>query len=299
MRKIAYFISIIFFFACSQGKQVKVATFNVRYNSANDGPNIWSERLPLIQSFLSKEYFDIIGMQEVTSQQLLDLQRILPEYSFAGMARDVKSENDEYCPIFYKKEKFSLLAKSQFWLSETPEIPESIGWDGAFPRIVTWVKLKSNLSGHIFFVFNTHFDHMSEMAREQSAIVVMKKIKEIADYAPSVLTGDFNADKSSKTYKLLTTNWNTYISFVDTEDLAKKFVNKDSTTFNGYSKTAPYVKIDFILVNGFFSVNNYKIHIEREDELFISDHYPVSVTLDFLFERRSRQDSLIENPWQQ
>ena len=237
-------------------------------------------------------------MQEVTSQQLLDLQKILPGYHYAGLARS-KDSDDEYCPIFFKKEKFSLLAKSQFWLSETPEIPGSIGWEGAFPRIVTWVKLKSNVSGHIFFVFNTHFDHISEKAREQSAILVMKKIKEIADFAPAILIGDFNADKGSKTFKLLTTNWNSYLSFVDTENVARKFVNKDSTTFNGFSKTSPNVKIDFIFVNGYFNVGNYKIHLERNDQVFISDHYPVSATLDFLFERRPRPDNEVENPWEQ
>jgi endonuclease/exonuclease/phosphatase family metal-dependent hydrolase len=297
MQKVAFLILVTIFFSCSHEKQLKVVTFNVRYHSPNDGVNVWSARIPLIQSFFKKEHFDIIGMQEVTHQQLLDLQKILPDYDYAGLGRGKEREEGEYCPIFYKKQKFTLISKSQFWLSETPEIPGSISWEGTFPRIVTWVKLKNNTTGHIFFVFNTHFCHMSELAREQSAILVMKKIKEIADNAPAVLTGDFNADKTSKSYQLLTTNWDPYISFIDAEDLARKHVNKDSTTFTGFDIASPTIKIDFIFVNGYYSVSKYKIHIEREGDVFISDHYPVSAKLNFLFEKRSRTDDVIKNLW--
>jgi endonuclease/exonuclease/phosphatase family metal-dependent hydrolase len=145
----------------------------VRYHSPNDGKNIWSARVPVIQTFLNEASFDIIGMQEVTHQQLLDLKKMLPDYDYAGTGREDGREKGEYCPIFYKKSKYTLMAKSQFWLSETPEIPGSMSWEGTYPRIVTWVKLVSNKTGHIFFVFNTHFCHMSELARENSANLIM------------------------------------------------------------------------------------------------------------------------------
>lgn len=297
MKTIAILISVFLLISCSNEKQVKIATFNIRYYNVNDGVNVWEARMPLVESFLKKESFDILGMQEVTHQQILDLQKILPDYDFAGTGRDNGKENGEYCPIFYKRDRYSLLAKSQFWLSETPEIPGSINWEGTFPRIVTWVKLKNNKTGHIFFVFNTHFCHINEYARKKSAILLLKKIYEIAGSAPTILTGDFNAERNSETYQILSSNWDRFISLVDTEDLAKKFVNKDSTTFNGFSNISPKQKIDYVFVNSYFGVGNYKIHIIKDGNVFISDHYPVSATLNFLFERRARSGPIVENPW--
>ncbi len=53
-----------------------------------------------------------------------------------------------------------------FWLSNTPEY-ESKFESSAFPRIVTWLKLKHldykrsivNIELLVIFVFNTHYDH--------------------------------------------------------------------------------------------------------------------------------------------
>lgn len=297
MPKIFVAILIIFLLSCSQDKQVRIATFNIRYDNSGDGINSWEARMPLIQSFFQKEKIDIIGMQEVTHKQLVDLQNLLPDYNYVGQGREAGKENGEYCPIFYKKSKFSILSKSQFWLSDTPDVPGSISWMGTIPRIVTWAKMKSNHSGHIFFVFNTHFCHVSETAREKSAILLLEKINEIAGYAPVLLTGDFNAENNSKTYQLLTSNWDRFISMIDSESMAKKFVNRDSTTFNGFGNISVPQKIDYVLVNSYFSVSNYKIHVVKENGVYISDHYPVSITVRFLFDRQPRLGPITEVPW--
>lgn len=297
MSKIFVAILFIFLFSCSPDKQVRICTFNIRLDNPGDGVNSWETRMPLIQSFFQKEKLDIIGLQEVTHKQLIDLQKMLPDYNFVGQGREERKESGEYCPIFYKKSKFSILIKSQFWLSDTPDIPGSISWMGTIPRVVTWAKMKNNHSGHIFFVFNTHFCHLSETAREKSAILLLRKINEIAGYAPVLLTGDFNADKDSKTYQILTSNWDRFISMMDSESLAKKFFNRDSSTFNGFgSKSAPQ-KIDFVFVNSYFSVSNYKIHVIKDNGVYISDHYPVSITAHFLFERQARLGPTTEVPW--
>lgn len=297
MPKIIFAILFIFLFSCSNDKQVRIATFNIRYDNSGDGINSWESRMPLIQLFFQKEKLDIIGMQEVTRKQLVDLQNLLPDYNYVEQGREAGKEYGEYCPIFYKKSKFSILAKSHFWLSDTPDIPGSIHWIGTIPRIVTWAKMKNNHSGHIFFVFNTHFCNVSETAREKSAILLLQKINEIAGYAPVLLTGDFNSENDSKTYQILTSNWDRFISMMDSESMAKKFVNRDSTTFNGFGSISVPKKIDYIFVNSYFSVSNYKVHVVKENGVYISDHYPVSITANFLFERQARLGPATESPW--
>jgi endonuclease/exonuclease/phosphatase family metal-dependent hydrolase len=298
MRRIITYIAWLLLFSCSPEKQVEVVTLNIRNQNLDDGANSWQARLPLVQDFFEDENFDIIGLQEVTAQQLFDLKNLLTDYDYVGNGRGNGNDEGEYCPVFYKKASYSLMAKSQFWLSDTPEIPGSISWGGTFPRLVTWVKLKSNSSGHIFYVFNTHFCHMSAMAREKSAALLLQKILEIAGEAPVILTGDFNMGQEAREYELLTSNWDRFYSLMDAETIARKHINKDTPTFNGYSKSPSSAKIDYILVNSYFSVSKYEVHLVKDNGVFISDHNPVSAKMTFLFERKPRPGHVYDAPWE-
>ena len=53
---------------------------------------------------------------------------------------------------------------------------------------------------------NTHFDHIGEEARRQSALLIIKKIKEIVGERPAIVTGDFNVTDASSAYETITTN---------------------------------------------------------------------------------------------
>ncbi len=68
-----------------------------------------------------------------------------------------------------KKARFELLASGYFWLSETPEIAGSRGWDGACERIASWGKLKDKISGKEYFALNTHLDHIGVVARREAS----------------------------------------------------------------------------------------------------------------------------------
>ena len=64
----------------------------------------------------------------------------------------------ESSPILWKKDKFELLDKGNFWLSDTPEV-ESRGWDELYNcwRMCEYVILKHIESGKIFTHMNTHY----------------------------------------------------------------------------------------------------------------------------------------------
>ena len=88
------------------------------------------------------------------------MKQRLPEYGVIGVGREDGKVKGEYSALWYKKARFELLASGYFWLSETPEIAGSRGWDGACERIASWGKLKDKISGKEYFALNTHLDHI-------------------------------------------------------------------------------------------------------------------------------------------
>ena len=189
---------------CHQARALVAGSYNIRYDNQGDVEkgNSWPQRLPVIAGLIRFHEFDLLGTQEAFHHQVLDLQKLLPDYSFTGCGRDDGKEAGEHAAIFFRKDKFNLLDSGTFWLSQTPAIPGR-GWDADLPRICTWAKLrKSDGTGNLF-VFNTHFDHRGTQARLESAKLIVAKIKELAPDEPVILTGDFNVDQSSESYKAL------------------------------------------------------------------------------------------------
>jgi endonuclease/exonuclease/phosphatase family metal-dependent hydrolase len=164
--------------------------------------NAWSQRAPVIASLIRFHKFDVLGVQEAYRSQLNDLQALMPAYAFSGRGRDDGREAGEHAAIFYRKDAFTLQAEGMFWLSETPEKP-SIGWDAKFNRVCTWVKLEDHKTRKAFFVFNTHFDHQGSIARAESARLILKAVTKISGGQPAILTGDFNVNQTSESYKLI------------------------------------------------------------------------------------------------
>jgi len=286
---------MIFLVGCSKIEKSKdelqVVTFNVRYDNPNDGQNVWGMRVPIIESYFAKETPDIIGMQEVKHNQILDLQKILPGFDFVGTGRDDGKRGGEYTPVFYKKDKFILLKNSQFWLSETPEVPGSVGWDAAITRIVTWAKFENKSNGKTFYFFNTHFDHRGVKAREMSPHLLSDKITEIAANLPVIVTGDFNIRKNhatlgSSVYDNLIVTLESNNSLINTQFISETPVNTAGSTSTGFSSDWTVGEIgdaiDYIFVNEHFKVKSYRVDRVMENGIFISDHWPVvsNITID-------------------
>ncbi len=181
-----------------------VGSYNIRYDNQGDVENgdSWTQRAPIVAGLIRFNEFDILGTQEGLYHQLMDLQKLLPSMTFIGVGRDDGKDAGEHVAIFYRKDRFELLESGTFWLSPTPEHP-SMGWDAALPRICSWAKLRRNDGGRSLFVFNTHFDHRGVQARIESMKLIFTEIRKIAGDAPVILTGDFNVDQHSESYKIL------------------------------------------------------------------------------------------------
>jgi endonuclease/exonuclease/phosphatase family metal-dependent hydrolase len=117
-------------------KTVNVMSFNIRYDNPGDKENAWPNRKEMVAATIRFHKIDIAGLQEALSHQVKDLEKLLPEYGWFGVGRDDGRQAGEFAPVFYRKDRFKILHRSTFWLSETPEKPGK-AWDAALPRIVT------------------------------------------------------------------------------------------------------------------------------------------------------------------
>ncbi|MBQ2334563.1 MAG: endonuclease/exonuclease/phosphatase family protein, partial [Prevotella sp.] len=182
-----------------------VGTYNIRYKNKDDSikGNVWTKRCQVMCDQINFESPDVLGMQEVLVGQLHDFQRLLDNYSSIGVGRDDGKEAGEYAAIFYKNDRVKLLDSGNFWLNETPDVPK-LGWDAACIRICTWGKFKDLRTKKKFYFFNLHMDHVGVVARREAAKLVVSRIKEMAQDAPVVLTGDFNVDQTDEIYGIFT-----------------------------------------------------------------------------------------------
>ena len=175
MKPLLFILCVLPTFSIAQ--DLTVMTYNIRCEVPQDGVNAWTDgnRKEKVFTVLTEANPDIFGVQEALPHQLKFLEERFPTYQREGAGRDDGKEAGEHSAIFFKKGRFTLLDKGNFWLSQTPEVP-SLGWDATCcNRICSWVKLKDKKT--TFWVFNLHFDHEGKVAQVQSADLVLQKIK--------------------------------------------------------------------------------------------------------------------------
>lgn len=272
-------MALLVFASCAEEKtNVRWATFNVRYDNPQDSLNNWQYRKDRVCQFIKDRQLDIVGMQEVLHNQFLDLRAGLPGYEGIGVGRDDGKTAGEYAPLFYRKDKYEVLDSNTFWLSEHPDSVGKMGWDAVCTRIATWAKFREKATGKVFMAVNTHFDHVGEEARRQSALLIISKIKEIVGDKPAIVTGDFNVTDNSEAYETITTN-----AFVmkDAYKIAER-VDGVNYTFHDFARipAKDCEKIDFIFVTPQIKVLSSDIPAE-EPQALLSDHNPQLADLEF------------------
>lgn len=263
--------------SCNKQSDValNVMTFNIRLDAASDSMNNWKYRKDNAAQMVAYYEPDIVGMQEVLKNQLGDLKARLPEYTQLGVGRADGKEKGEYCPLFYKTDRFDLVDYGNFGMSETPDSIGIKGWDAACERITTWAILKDKASGKQIAAFNTHFDHVGQVARRESATLILAKMKQIAGKLPVVLTGDFNGELDSDPIRLLTEGGmiNTYTE--------APVVYGPSWTFHAFGNLVleDRTLIDYVLVKGAVEVEKCRVIGDKPDNGYLSDHAPVMASL--------------------
>ncbi len=256
---------------------LNVATFNLRMDTPNDGENAWPNRKERVKGLIRFHDFDICGTQEGFKHQLDDILE-LGNYAYVGVGRDDGKNAGEHSAIFFKKDRFEVLGKGNFWYSETPNVP-SKGWDATCcNRICSWAKFKDKKSEGEFFVFNSHFDHQGRLARKNSSLLLLKKIKEIAGDMPVFCTGDFNAVPEDEPIQIIYNDGKLMDSYQITQQPAYGTIG----TFNSFNFYSPMKdRIDYIWVTEDITVNKYGVLNEQQYGRFPSDHFPVMINAVF------------------
>ena len=291
------------FAALSMSAQMLVGSYNIRYKNSGDSlrGDVWEKRCQVICDQLNFMAPDIFGTQEVLYGQMGDMLELLDGYASIGVGRDDGKTAGEYAAIFYKTSRLRLLDQGNFWLSETPDRP-GLGWDAACVRVCTWGRFAAQTAtdDEAFYFFNLHMDHVGVTARREGAKLVVRKIREIAQGAPVILTGDFNVDQKDEIYGIFTTS-----GLLKDSYQASRLRFAENGTFNSFD-TDLYTdsRIDHVFVSPDLGVESYgvltnsywvpdehsdaklkgndapqQIDFSRYIRRQPSDHYPVFVRL--------------------
>lgn len=128
------FIAIVAIVFCGcqsnyQPTSITVASYNLRNANGSDSVNGngWGQRYPVIVQMVQYHDFDIFGTQECFIHQLKDMKEALPGYDYIGVGRDDGKEKGEHSAIFYRTDKFDVIEKGDFWLSERPTCLAKVG----------------------------------------------------------------------------------------------------------------------------------------------------------------------------
>jgi endonuclease/exonuclease/phosphatase family metal-dependent hydrolase len=264
----------------SMGSQeLNVMTFNIRLNVSSDSLNAWPYRKDIVASQVLFHQIHVLGVQEALNDQMVDLQQRLPGFKSTGVGRDDGRTKGEFSAIFYDTVRLSLVKGETFWLSLTPSVPGSKSWDAAITRVVSWGYFTDRVSGKSFFVFNTHFDHLGQIARHESAKLLKRRVAEIAKDEPVIIMGDFNARPADPPIRELIAEEDP-LRFRETKTLSVTGHYGPDGTFNGFrSMEVNDQPIDFIFIKGNWKVLRHATISQTWKGRFASDHFAVFAEL--------------------
>ncbi len=262
--------------------ELHVMSFNIRYGTADDGPDRWENRRQQVCELIERNKCDLIGLQEALRFQIDAIRETLPVYAEVGVGREDGKTKGEYSGILYRADRLLLAEAGTFWLSDTPEVPGSMTWGNKITRVCTWGRFIHKPSGKAFYHFNTHFDHQSQPSREQAAVLLAQRIRGRKHSDPVIVSGDFNAGESNPAVRYLKGDLDldgkTPIPFVD----SFRLLHPEATevgTFHAFKGTRSGEKIDYIFVQPGAEVLEARILHDNVDDRYPSDHYPITTRL--------------------
>ena len=258
-------------------QELTVATYNIRNANKGDAErgNGWERRCPWVCGLIEFQGFDIFGSQEVLDGQLHDMLAQLPDYAYIGVGRDDGKEAGEYCPIFFRTDRFTLVEYGNFSLSEQPETIGIKGWDASYNRVTTWAILQEKNNGQKFVYFNTHLDNDGKTARKEGVQLILDKIKEIAPDMPAIITGDFNCTPGEEPLQTLEKG--------GMENAAKTaaVTYGPSWSFHDFGRlpVEERVLLDYVFVTKGAKIDRYRVIQDKPENSYLSDHCPILVEL--------------------
>lgn len=266
--------------ARSEEVPLKILTFNLRYiNSGDLGNRTWTARRDQVAKVIRENQPDVIGLQEAFRSMLDDLAGRVPGYQEIGVGREDGKTKGEYAAILVRTERIKVLESGTFWLSDTPDVPNSMTWKNRVTRVCTWARLLDQANDRQFCHFNSHLDHESQEAREKGVELILQRIGTSLNGLPFVITGDFNADESNGAIVKIKES---PLHPVDAwRQLHPDIPLNESGTMSNFTGEIDSGRIDYIFVPREAKILGSEILRGHERGIFPSDHYPVRATVQF------------------
>ena len=253
--------------------RLKVASFNIRYGTANDGDNSWPFRRESVFEFLKHCGCDVIGLQEVLAFQLDEIREAVPWYDWVGVGREDGDADGEFAAILFDTRRVQVNYSTTFWFSDTPDVVASTSWGNELTRICTMGEFV--VDGDVFHLYNLHIDHESGPSRLKSVEMLAYRIHQCPMPKPVIVTGDFNEGEQGPAVRRMLAG-----GFIDTFRAIHP-EGPEMTTFNGWEDLTEGEKIDYVFTFGGWKIVSSEILREKPFGKFLSDHYPISATLQY------------------
>ena len=180
----------------------------------NDGDNTYYNKKNYQYVAQIIQYYapDIIGMQEVQRKDaqtnyaniLTDYGVVYYDHGYPSLIVEngaSEAANPYGNPIFYRKDRFTLLDQGRRWLSSTPDKASRVeGSD--WTRTYAWAKLQDKRTGEIIVAVNTHVDYTAGVNLEQTKILMQLTKEQFGDL-PIFYTADWNCGMSGDGHKYM------------------------------------------------------------------------------------------------
>lgn len=266
--------------AGSDDADFSVMSFNIRYDNGGDGDHNWELRRDRVADAIRFYQPDILGTQEVLANQLDDLRERLEAYDVVGVGREDGARQGEAAALWWRRDRWELLDSGNFWLSETPEVAGSMGWDGACVRIASWALLRDRSTGRELLALNTHLDHVGEMARREGVSLILNRVEQLSGGRPVVVTGDFNSTPDSDVVGHVTDRALAY--HLDDSRSLSTLVYGPAWSFHDFGRlpVERRVLIDYVFTHGLHPAR-YGVLAETHNGQWLSDHCPVLVYVNY------------------
>lgn len=269
---------------------LRVMTYNIRMapnTEDDDTENSWQHRLPKVAHLIAHYAPAIVGLQEVSAMQMNSLTQSLATHTnLVGIGTyPTRAPIESGLGFLYNKKILATKTLPQtIWLNEAQTIADAPAWDGSpYERFAIYAQFTHMHTDTDFWCITTHFDHLGQQARQESAKIVTTLAAKLD--GPVILIGDFNCFPQlggAALYQLLKTH---QPPVVDSADLAEKTFGVPGSwigwSYDQYRQKEGHAKYDHIFMKDVTAVHQHGIiddmfwdeHFKKE--LYPSDHRPV------------------------
>lgn len=254
---------------------MRCMTFNLRFRNDRDGENAWDLRKDFVVQVIDKYGPTFLGTQEGTREQLLYLEERLPRYCMHSPGR-LWDDTCQYPTLFYLSDQWLLKEGRDIWLSTTPTVHRSKGWDSAFPRMMNTAVLTHRVRGEEIWVVVTHLDHIGAIARVNQGSLIADWVS--ARGGAGILMGDFNDSPFSPVHRVLVSP---ATGLRDSWQLLGRAEDEASMTHHGFTGVPARCRMDWILVTREIRVLEGTIVRDHMAGRYPSDHFPYMAELEW------------------